>query len=226
LNTLIIEDASLEILPRKYFASKEARLVTRKFGVNPDMQILDKNFHNKIIESLSKGEKRGRPDVVHLALLDTTSTPLFEDGLLRLFVRTMEGFTIEIKTGTRLPRTLQRFCGVMARLLSGRFGESEAKLFEIQKNRSFSSLAGDLKGSRIVALSSRGSLVSLRKVISEECDNEGTIWVVGGFPHGSFSEDVIKASDRIISISNRTLPAHVVTARLCYELEEKQRLQG
>jgi rRNA small subunit pseudouridine methyltransferase Nep1 len=224
MNVLIIEEASLEILPSKFEASKETKLVTERFGIRPVMQILDKNFHRNIVSSLRDSEKRGRPDVVHFAMLDVTSTPLFEDGLIRLFIRTRQDYEIEVKPGTRLPRTLQRFCGVMAKLISGRFGAEETKLFDVAKNKSFASLVSDLKLNRVVTLSPEGSLTSLRKVVSEEARSvERTGWIVGGFPHGSFSEDVIELSDRLVSISPRALPAHVVTARLCYELEENSK---
>jgi rRNA small subunit pseudouridine methyltransferase Nep1 len=220
LNVLIVEDASLEILPPKFRSSVEAKDVTNRFGVPPHMQILDWNFHSKIVASLNHREKRGRPDVVHLALLDATSTPLFKEGLLELFVRTSEGFSIQVKAGTRLPRTLERFCGVMAKLLSGKYGDEEKKLFAVEKDRSFRDLTNIEKLDKVISFSSRGSFSSLRNLVANELGNEKrTAWIVGGFPHGHFSDVVIELSDMVVSISRKSLPAHVVTARLCYELE-------
>jgi rRNA small subunit pseudouridine methyltransferase Nep1 len=224
VNILIIEDASLEILPKEFATSKEAKLVTQRFGISPNMQILDKNFHRKIIESLAASTRRGRPDLVHFALLDAASTPLFADGLLRLYVRTIRGVVIEVKRGTRLPRTLQRFCGVMAKLLSRRYGEEEAKLFNVQGDMSFPQLINVLKAGRIITLTPKGSLMPLHEIVKESSTGDTvTAWIVGGFPRGDFADDVARLSHRLVSISPRSLAAHVVTARLCYELEEKQK---
>ncbi len=184
------------------------------------MQILDQNFHAKILASLNDREKRGRPDVVHLALLDATSTPLFQDGFLGLFLRTRQGFAIQVKTGTRPPRTLQRFCGVMAKLLSGKYGAEEERLFSIESNQSFEMLVKAQGVDRIISLSSLGLPFSLRDLVASETHEDGnTAWVIGGFAHGHFEKEVIQLSDLVASISKRTLPAHVVSARICYELE-------
>ncbi len=225
VNVLILEEASLELLPAKFRSSPDAKRVQERFGVSPRMQILDQNFHSKIVASLDDREKRGRPDVVHFALLDANSTPLFENGLLELFLRTRESFAIRIKTGTRLPRTLQRFCGVMAKILSGKYGDEEKKLFIIEKNRSLADLVGDLEIDKIISLSSRGFQETLRNLVARESQEEKRIaWIIGGFPHGHFTEEVIGLSDTVVSISSKPLAAHVVTARLCYELETNLKL--
>jgi rRNA small subunit pseudouridine methyltransferase Nep1 len=222
MNILIIEEASLEILPRESRSSRDAKRVAERFGVSPQLQILDRNFHPNIVRRLGDRDKRGRPDVVHFALLEVTSAPLFEKGLLKLIVRTRDGIVIHIKTGTRLPRTLQRFCGVASKLLSGKSGENEKKLFDVEEEKmSFPHLVEKLQSKRVISFSSRGTLTSLHKLVTLESKSVGNIaWVVGGFPHGHFNNDVIKHSDVVVSVSSESLPSHVVTARLCYEIEE------
>jgi rRNA pseudouridine-1189 N-methylase Emg1 (Nep1/Mra1 family) len=219
---LLIEEASLELLPQKYYGSLEAKKVLQSFGVQPAHQILDRNYHSKIVSSLKEDQvKRGRPDVTHLALLDITSTPLFQTGGVEVFVRTRSGLLIGIKKGTRLPRTLQRFCGVMTRLLSGSYGEAEMKLFTISRTRDFADVVSSLRLQRVISLSSRGEgQHSLRELVQAELSNEfSTGWIVGGFPHGHFRDEVVECSDLVASISRFSLPAHVVTARITYELE-------
>ena len=185
------------------------------------MQILDRNFHPKIVNSLKDSEKRGRPDVVHFAILDVTSTPVFEIGLIELLVRTRQGICIKVNEGTRPPRTLQRFCGVTAKLLTGSSGKKETDLFTVKRERSFAKVLDDFKIEKVISLSSQGSIGLIRDLAIEEARrDQKTAWVVGGFPFGHFSDEVIEKSDMVVSISNKTLPAHVVTARLCYELEQ------
>ena len=88
-----------------------------RFGVPPQSQILDDNFHHKIIATIPENEKRGRPDIVHFALLDIVSTPAYKMDLIRPIIRTINGEVIVVKKGVRLPRTELRFYGVMSKIL-------------------------------------------------------------------------------------------------------------
>jgi rRNA small subunit pseudouridine methyltransferase Nep1 len=223
LDYLIIEEASLEIIPQELRKGPEVISVKERFGVSPSMQILDSNFHSKMVGRLEKDrQKRGRPDVVHFALLDATSTPVFENGNLSVVVRSRDGHSIKVNSKTRLPRTLQRFCGVMAKLLTGKLEAEERLLFEVRENVSFSELIRSLSVEKIVSLTSLGTLSDLRTLAAGQLGERNTAWVVGGFPHGHFKDDVIEMSDTLVSISRRGLPAHVVTARLAYELERNR----
>ncbi len=223
MDYLIIEEASLEIVPLESRRGPEAVSVRERFGVSPSMQILDSNFHPKIVGRLEEdAHKRGRPDVVHFALLDATSTPVFESGNLRVVVRTRDGHSIKVNSKTRLPRTLQRFCGVIAKLLTGKLGVEERSLFEVKENVSFSELIGSLPVDKIVSLTSLGTMSDLRTLTVGQLVERSTAWVVGGFPHGHFNDEVIEMSDNLVSIARLGLPAHVVTARLAYEIERNR----
>ncbi len=224
MNVLVLEEASLELLPPKFYSTAEARSVEERFGTSPSQQLLDQNYHSKIVASLHEREKRGRPDVVHFALLDATSTPLFEGGHLEVYVRTREAVSIQIKSETRLPRTLHRFSGLVAKLLSRGVGNNEEKFFSVEKDQTFEALISKKKIQKVIAFSTSGVLVSLHDVVAQEMDRarentKRTAWIIGGFAHGDFRPEVFELSDRVVSISEIALPAHVVSARLCYELE-------
>ncbi len=193
-----------------------------KLGIPPDKQILDDNFHHDIVRKLSYSEKRGRPDLVHFALLDATSTPLFQEGVLKVVIHTINDITIRVNPGVRIPRTDFRFCGLMSKLLSQIKGREKNQMFEVIENQSISELVSNYKGSAVISLTRAGRYSKLREFVEMESDMlKKVVWVVGGFPHGHFDEELIKVSHEIISISNTALPAHVVTARLSYDLEVK-----
>jgi len=44
--------------------------------------------------------------------------------------------------------------------------------------------------------------------------------VVGGFPHGHFTKEVIDSVDQLVRIDVRPLEAHVVASRVVYEIEK------
>ena len=104
-HAIILEEASLELVPKRFWGHESCKIVEARFGVPPQSQILDDNFHHKIIATIPNSEKRGRPDIVHFALLDIVSTPAYWLDLIRPIIRTINGEIIIVKKGVRLPRT-------------------------------------------------------------------------------------------------------------------------
>ena len=127
-----------------------------------------------------------------------------------------------MKNGVRLPRTEQRFNGVMSKVLRNNLGKEERKLFELRENQTITDLVESLHPSRTICLTVEGILKKLRELFRHLEEKEGShfVWLVGGFPRGHFSEQTKSLADDIFSISNFSLPAHVVTSRISYEIEE------
>jgi rRNA small subunit pseudouridine methyltransferase Nep1 len=220
-DAIIIEGASLELVPKAYWKHESCKLVEERFGALPPSQILDDNYHHKIIEKLPSSQKRGRPDIVHFALLDIISTPAYLTNQIRVIVHTLNDQTIRMKEGVRLPRTQERFNGVMAKLLSNKLGQSERNLFEFDEKQTFKEILETLGRVRVVSLTREGIPTSLRSFAKElrSQDSRRIAWVIGGFARGHFDEDVKSLSDDMISISEFQLASHVVVARVCYEME-------
>lgn len=207
----------MELVPQAFRRHPSCKMVEKRFGFPADSQILDDNFHHQIIANLANAHKRGRPDIVHFALLDITSTPAYLENLVQVIVHTMGNKTIRIKGSVRLPRTYQRFCGVMSKVLSGKLDAAERQLFEIREHERITELLHSLGASKVVSLSTEGESVNLIDFVKDS--GKDTAWIIGGFPRGHFSDEVKSHSDRVISISRYSLPGHVVSARLCYAIE-------
>lgn len=220
MHSIILEEASLELVPSKYKSHSSCRLVENRFGIPPAMQILDDNYHHQLMVKLSNREKRGRPDIVHFALLDITSTPAFMEGLVKVYLHTINNTTIKFLSGVRLPRTFERFCGVMAKLLSGKMEEKEKRLFEVRNEEATDQLVSSIDSERVVCLSTEGLPKDLLSFVRDfHSRDESATWIVGGFPHGHFGDEVKSLATDIISISKYSLAAHVVTGRLCFAIE-------
>jgi len=225
-HTIIIEDASLELVPKKFWNHKSCRLFESRFGVPPENQILDDNFHHEIVEKLERAQKRGRPDVVHFALLDIMSTPAYMEKQIRPVIHTINDETILVEAGVRIPRTELRFVGVMSKILRHQSGESENKFFQLVQNQEIQELLTALTPEKVLGLTTQGNLRDLSEVMEgQTIGRHRTIaWIVGGFPRGHFSEKVKGLTNDLISISDRPLAAHVVTSRLSYEIERSELL--
>ena len=217
---IILEEASLELVPRKFRNHNSCKLVTSRFGVLPAMQILDENYHHQIIRGLPNCKKRGRPDIVHFALLDISSTPAFTEDLVEVYVHTIQNQTIKLKPGVRLPRTLQRFCGVIAKVLSGHIEGKEVDLFELNNDETLLQLLSRVPHDNLICLTTEGKITNLLLYAKSLVGpSTNTTWIVGGYAHGHFRDDVKALSTDVISISKHHLPAHVVTSRLCFAIE-------
>lgn len=65
-----------------------------------------------------KGKIQDRPDIVHQCLLTLLDSPLNKTGKLRIYVHTTNNVLIEVNPAARLPRTSNRFNGLMSQLLA------------------------------------------------------------------------------------------------------------
>jgi len=226
-HTIVLEQSSLELVPNRFWSQESCRVYESRFGIPPENQILDENFHSDIVKKLADSQKRGRPDVAHFALLDIVSTPAYRNGLIRPIIHTVNEDVIIVKDSVRLPRTELRFIGVMSKILRGHAGSAENRLFEYDGKRKIAEILEPLKPGRVFCLSTQGVLRNLHHFIQKEHSQERdleSLWIVGGFARGHFDEEVKSLSNDMISISELPLAAHVVTARLSYEIEQVSNL--
>jgi rRNA small subunit pseudouridine methyltransferase Nep1 len=222
---VILEDSSLELVPKKYWNHESVGLVERRFGIPPESQILDDNFHHEIVIRLPEAEKRGRPDVVHFALLDIMGTPAYYSGLISPIIHTINNQVIRVGQRVRPPRTQLRFNGVMSKVLRESGEKHDTDLFANAGKIDLRDLVRSLQPLSTCCFSVQGMLRDLRDLFSTKPNQvESRVWIVGGFPRGHFKEETKAVANEIISISGQSLPAHVVTSRLSYEIERSQNI--
>ena len=80
--------------------------------------LLDRSIHHHAMLKLAEDSKRGRPDLVHLTLLSVTSTPLYQEGLVKVYIHTRDDIVLELKEQTRPPKSYARFRDLVQKLLS------------------------------------------------------------------------------------------------------------
>ncbi|MDQ3726759.1 MAG: ribosome biogenesis protein, partial [Thermoproteota archaeon] len=61
---------------------------SRRLQLKSSEIILDRSYHHAAMKRLPYSWKRGRPDIVHFALMEALSTPLFMNMMLRVYVHT------------------------------------------------------------------------------------------------------------------------------------------
>lgn len=189
------------------------RLQGTKNGKNFELLNCDK--HKSIMRKNKKDPATARPDIAHQCLLMLLDSPLNKAGLLQVYIHTERNVLIEINPHTRIPRTFDRFCGLMVQLLhklSIHASDGPQKLLKVIKNPVTDHLP---TGCRKVGTSFHSdNLVKLKDVIPKE---EPIVLVVGAMAHGSIDVSYVEET---VAISQYPLSGALTCAKICTAFEE------
>ncbi|XP_060092846.1 ribosomal RNA small subunit methyltransferase NEP1 [Heteronotia binoei] len=190
-----------------------ASLETVKVGKTYELLNCDK--HKSLL--LRNGRDPGvvRPDIAHQSLLMLMDSPLNRAGFLQVYIHTEKNVLIEVNPQTRIPRTFDRFCGLMVQLLhkfSVRAADGPQKLLKVIKNPVTDHLpVGCMK---IGTSFSVPAVTDVRDLVPA---TDPVAIVVGAFAHGSVNVDY---TEKTVSISNYPLSAALTCAKITTAFEE------
>ncbi|RMC07585.1 hypothetical protein DUI87_17061 [Hirundo rustica rustica] len=194
-----------------------ASLETVKVGKTFELLNCDK--HKALLLRNGRDPGEVRPDITHQSLLMLMDSPLNRAGLLQVYIHTKKNVLIEVNPQTRIPRTFDRFCGLMANngssYVSGSVTSTPLLTFcslQVIKNPVSDHLpVGCMK----IGTSFAASQVSdLRQLVPAA---EPVVIVVGAFAHGSVNVDY---TEKMVSISNYPLSAALTCAKITTAFEE------
>lgn len=210
---VVLAESSLELVPRQLWVERSVLSSAKERGKHPSQMLLDRSLHHRAMVKLTDGLRRGRPDLVHQATLAVTGTPVYLGGELKLYIHTYNDLVIDVVEGTRLPKSYFRFQGLMEKVLGG----EKEKLIRVWRMR-FKELIKHIDADAVIGFSRRGVLMKPEEWVSKYVKEE-TVFIVGGFPRGGFSQEVLDCLDEVISIHKMPLESHVVLARIIYDYE-------
>ena len=104
--TLIIAEAALETVPDEVAGHAAIRNHSRRLQLKSSEILLDRSYHHATMKRLPNSWKRGRPDILHFALMEALSTPLFMNRMLRVYVHTIGDKIMTIADNLRLPKSV------------------------------------------------------------------------------------------------------------------------
>ena len=214
---LVLGESALELVPTEIAGHASIRNDAKRRGSGTTSILLDRSIHHSAMLKLKEDFKRGRPDLVHLAVLCATSTPIFLEGMGKMYVHTRDDLVLDFETKTRPPKSYDRFRDLVQKLL---IEQPQSGLVRVYQSR-LSSLLRGIGADLTVGLSVQGRQSSFEELAEEVVEYRRPVLVVGGFPKGHFSPDATRAFDRVLRIDSRSLDAHVVVARAVYEIEKR-----
>jgi rRNA small subunit pseudouridine methyltransferase Nep1 len=224
--TLIIAESALETIPKELAGHSSVKNYAAKLGRKPLETLLDRSFHHSAMTKFAIKDdwKRGRPDIVHFALMESLSCPLYLKQKLDVYVHTYRDKVISVGNSLRIPKSYHRFEGLMMGLFKDKIIQNENGhvLLRLYDDVSFDKLIKEIvKPDLVVGFSTSGVQGTVKDAVTKALTlTDNCAFVVGGFPRGHFSNDTGRLFDFSHSISEFGLEAHVVIARIVYECEQ------
>ena len=221
---LLIAESALEAVPRKLWPDPYVVRNASRRGKEPGRILLDRSYHHRAMLRLRDAYRRGRPDIVHMSLLQALGSPLNREGMLRTYVHTIQDYVIDVDPSVRLPKNYDRFVGLIEQLFEyGQVPPEGPPLLRIRKRR-LPALVEELQPDLTIAFTREGAREELEKAIHDARGCRRLLVIVGGFPRGHFSEETKKVADRLVCIDKEGLEAYVVIPRIIYEYERALQL--
>ncbi|NJE10000.1 16S rRNA methyltransferase [Thermococcus sp. MAR1] len=212
---LVIAEAELELAPKSIVDHPAIVNHAKRRGKKPEEILLDATYHHSAIKKLPDGERRGRPDIVHVCLLNALESIANKENLLRVYVHTRNDEVIYIKPETRIPRNYNRFIGLMESLFKNRAVPRDLELLRIEE-KSLGELVEELNPDGVFVMHEDGESIkpgNFGKVLS---GLQNPLVVVGGFPHGDFRS---KIPGKKISLYKEPLMAWTVVNEIIVNFE-------
>jgi len=212
----------------KHIKKQEKRLIVVLESANLETVKAGKGFgllnvddHAGIIRKLGRDFSTARPDITHQSLLMLLDSPLNRAGLLQVYIRTSQNVLIEVNPQIRIPRTFNRFAGLIVQLLhkfSIKASDSSLKLLKVIKNPVTEHLP---VGCKKILLSFSADGASKASELVPEIDgvpsDEPICLVIGAIAKGAIKVDY---TEKNVCIGNYPLSAALTCAKICSAFEE------
>jgi len=215
---LIFAECGLEIIPQKIRRHPSVRRNMNKKLYSS--QLLDSAIHHSAMKKLKNHNKRGRPDILHLGLLNALGSPLNKSGNLQIYIQTINNKIFEVNPEVRIAKNYNRFKGLMAKLLiDGKITYEDKHLFSSIK-KPLSKLIESFDKPEVLLLSSRGDQIKHYQDLFSKDLSKNYVAIIGGFQKDTFSPKILELSQQLVSISKFKLNSWVVVSRAIsfYEL--------
>ncbi|RLE55900.1 MAG: 16S rRNA methyltransferase [Candidatus Methanomethylicota archaeon] len=219
---LILAEAALETIPRKIQNHPIIVKDARRRGKKPHEILLDVSRHYHAMKKLEYNWKRGRPDITHITLLQILGSPANLEGYLQTYVHTINDKVIYVDSSTRLPRNYLRFVGLFEQLFKeGKVPPRAVEPLLKVQDKTLEQLLEEIEPTRVILLTSRGSQSTPKKVAEEIAKEDKPVVIIGGFPHGTFTDKTLKLADEKVAIYPKSLDAWVVATAIIHAYEQE-----
>ncbi len=218
---IILAECGLELIPKQIrnHPAVKKNISSRIYS----SQLLDNALHFSAMKKLKNYEKRGRPDITHVCLLNALGSPLNKNGNLILYIHTIKNKIFKINPELRIARNYNRFKGLIAKLLIDGSIEIKGSYLIEPIRGTLKELISKFENSEVYLSSSKGKSIDNYRDLFQDALAKNYIVIIGGFQKSSFSEEITNLSGNQISISRYPLDAWIVVNKIItyYELTHR-----
>ncbi len=207
---VVLADAELELVPEAVAGHPAIRKHAQGLGRRPGEILLDRNWHAAAVGKLEDGKRRGRPDIAQICLLSILESPLCKAGGVEVAIHTRHGELIRVRPDTRLPRSEQRFQGLLAKVLREGATQDKDPLLWSEGTKSAAAVLDSFARGPVFRLDEAGEPVAPQELMARANPSGNLCLVIGAFGSGAFSEAWGEAAPQAVSIWPEALNAWAV----------------
>ena len=219
---IVLAESELELVPDEIQSHAQVRSRAKARDKPASRMLLDSSSHHSAMRKLADSDRRGRPDLVHMALIMAQDSPLNKMGRLHTYVHTRDDRVIWVSPRERLPRNYDRFVELVEHLYGVGMIEADGEILLRIERMTLRALVGGL-GCKTVLMWEKGEKADLKEVFLGFPD-EGVAVMVGGFPHGDFRE-AAGLAEVSVRMGDEQLTAPTIVARVVHTFELSQGIQ-
>ncbi len=218
---MILADAELELVPESLCNHPSIIRNAKKRKKKPSKILLDSSLHLSAFKDEAEAQRRGRPDIVYSFLLLCIDSITNAEGNLTTLVHTRNDELIEFQPNTRIPKSYNRFVGLMEDLFDKGAVPERKPLISMTKDMTLEKVLKRFQPKTMICFSPEGELVDLIPLFGDV--EEPVACIVGGFPEGDYSSPAVKLSDKSVSISSHMLKVWTVTSNILIGYQESEK---
>ena len=228
--TILLAESSIEPFPEELMKDINVRNYFSKLKKTPSEVMLDANYHKHLTKNLSDREKRGRPDIVHIALLSCFGSILAREHRLRVIIHTVNDEIISIDPEIRLPKNIDRFNGLFLQLFRDKKvpPSEDAPLMSLEQGNLIELLKKLRKEhDLILEFSVKGEQLSPSEYSEIIFKATNPLLIFGAFPHGEITPIQDELVDKKLGIYQEGLDLFAVISQILasqHMLEENKLL--
>jgi len=205
---IILAESPLELIPKSILKHRIIKKYADKRKKKPEECLLDSNFHHIAMKKLKDFNRRGRPDIVYITLLYLLSSISNKEGKLRVYVHTLNDEVIFIKPETRLPRSYNRFVGIIEQVMLE--GKTPNNLLSKQ-DMAIKELISRINTDCIILMDEKGE--NNLEFLTSAFKKVNPCIIIGAFPHGEFKKNY-EFVDRRISLYKQALDTWAIAGKV------------
>lgn len=186
--TVILADAQLELVPEALHGAPSVKRRARERRRPPAELLLDQALDHKHMKHLPEGERRGRPDIVHFALLLLQDSLLAQRKKLRVLVHTRADALVRVRSDLRPPRSQATSYTLFEDLLRQGKVPAEAPLLTMEPDWPLSRVVAQEAKGPVALLDEAGTPARTAAFEALARATPDLTLVLGAFPRGAWRE--------------------------------------